>query len=63
MPAILRRHVVIAILATASLFMSLLVFEQGRIIDSQRSLIRQLFRDSLELNAMKVQQVQQTIRK
>ncbi len=38
--------------------MSLLVVQQGRTINSQRFLIRQLFRDSLELNAMKVQQAQ-----
>ena len=52
-----RRHLVIAVLATAAILMSLLIVEQGRIIDSQRTLIHQLFRDSLELNAMKVQRV------
>jgi uncharacterized membrane protein len=33
--------------------MALLVVEQGRTIDSQRNLIRQLFSDSTELSAMK----------
>jgi hypothetical protein len=52
-----RRHLVIALLATTVIFMSLLIFQQGRTIDSQRVLIHQLFRDSLELNAMKVQRI------
>lgn len=54
----LRRNLLVAILATTSLFMSLLVLQQARTIDSQRQLIRELFRDSLELNAMKMQRVQ-----
>jgi hypothetical protein len=51
-----RRHLVIAVLFATSFFMSLLIVQQGRTIDSQRSLIRQLFKDSLELNAIKSQQ-------
>jgi hypothetical protein len=58
-----RRHLVIAVLATSSIFMLLLVIQQDRTIDSQRTLIHQLFKDSLELNAMKVQHTQQTIQK
>ncbi len=58
-----RRHLVIAVLAVASLFMSLLIVQQGHTIDSQRVLIKQLFQDSLELNAMKVQQIQQNLKK
>jgi hypothetical protein len=58
-----RRHFVIAVLAAASLFMSLLIIQQGRTIDSQRTLIKQLFRDSMELNAMKLQHIQETIKK
>jgi hypothetical protein len=54
-----RRHLVLAILATSSIFMSLLIIQQDRTIDSQRTLIQQLFRDSLELNAMKVRLTQQ----
>ncbi len=53
-----RRHLVIVVLVTASMFMSLLIVQQERTIDSQRVLIRQLFQDSLELNAMRVQQIQ-----
>ena len=33
--------------------MTLLIVEQGRTIDSQRTLIRQLFRDNIELSAAK----------
>ena len=54
-----RRYLVLAILAASSLFMVLLIIQQDRTIDSQRMLIRQLFRDSLELNAMKVRHTQQ----
>lgn len=43
----------------AYLFLSLLVIEQGRTIDSQRALIRDLFGDSLELTSMKARQNQQ----
>ncbi len=53
-----RRHAIILVLVFGYLLMSLLVVQQGRTINSQRFLIRQLFRDSLELNAMKVQQAQ-----
>lgn len=38
--------------------LTLLVVEQGRTIDNQRSLIRQLFTDSSELSAMKHNAVQ-----
>lgn len=53
-----RRHAVIFVLVFGYLLMSLLVIQQSHTIDSQRTLIKQLFRDSLELNAMKIQQVQ-----
>jgi hypothetical protein len=35
--------------------LTMLVIEQGRTIDSQKSLIRQLFEDSTALNAMRMQ--------
>ncbi len=53
-----RRRAVILVLAFGFALMSVLVVQQERTIDSQRVLIRQLFRDSLELNAMRIQQVQ-----
>ncbi len=49
----LRRHALTLVLAVVYVFMSLLVFEQGRTIESQRQLIRALFQDSLKLNQMK----------
>jgi hypothetical protein len=59
MPTSFRRHLVIVILTTASLFMSLLIVQQANTIASQRTLIRQLFKDSMELNAMKMQRLQE----
>lgn len=41
------------ILLVAYLLLSGLVFEQGRIIENQRTLIHQLFGDSLALNAVR----------
>lgn len=37
----------------------LLVIEQGRTIESQKQLIRALFHDSQQLNAMRVRQAQE----
>ena len=54
-----RRYLVISVLATSSLLMLLLVMQQDRTISSQRNLIRQLFQDSLELNALKLQRAHQ----
>jgi cytoskeletal protein RodZ len=39
--------------------MTMLIVEQGRTIDSQRFLIRQLFQDSTELSASKIKALQQ----
>lgn len=38
--------------------MTMLIVEQGQTIESQRALIRELFRDSAELSAMKKMQAQ-----
>lgn len=46
---------------SAYLMLSLLVIEQSRVIDSQRTLIRALFSDSLQLNAMRVQEHQRQV--
>ncbi len=43
----------VTILFVAYLFLSGLVIEQGRIIENQRTLIHQLFGDSLALNAVR----------
>jgi hypothetical protein len=50
----LRRHWLNVIMFAAYLLLALLVIEQGRIIEAQRSLIRALFSDSLQLNALRV---------
>ena len=48
---------VILLLITLPL-LALLVFQQGRVIDTQRVLIRQLNSDSQQLNAIRVQELQ-----
>jgi hypothetical protein len=50
----IRDHAITTALLLAYTVMSLLIVEQGRIIANQRTLIHQLFSDSLELNAKKV---------
>jgi hypothetical protein len=50
----LRNHGVVAILVVAYVFMSLLIVEQGRTIDNQKSLIRLLYADSMELSVSKL---------
>jgi hypothetical protein len=54
----LRRHWLSVVMLTAYLLLSLLIIEQGRTIDAQRTLIRKLFSDSLQLNALKVEKQQ-----
>ena len=60
---ILRRHALSVVLSVAFLFMSYLCFQQGRTITSQQTLIRALFQDSLELNAIKVKHIQELIKR
>jgi hypothetical protein len=43
--------------------MTMLIVEQGATIESQRALIRELFRDSTELSALKVKAAQQEMRR
>lgn len=49
-----RRNSIVTLLIFACLTMCFVAFEQNRTISSQQELIRSLFRDSLELNAMKM---------
>ena len=53
----LRSHGLTVIFAVAYVFLSLLVLEQGRTIQSQRQLIRALFHDSVELTHLKAQNI------
>lgn len=39
--------------------MTMLIVEQGRTIDSQRALLRELFRDSMALNKYKAKELQE----
>lgn len=52
-----RREALVVVLCFAFVFMSCLCAQQARTINSQRTLIQSLFQDSLELNAIKVQQI------
>jgi len=58
----LRRNAVSLILSFAVLLMSYLCIEQSQTIASQRTLIRSLFQDSLELNAIKMQRIGNAMR-
>jgi hypothetical protein len=58
-----RRQTIIIVLLFSCGLLSLLIMQQARTIDSQRTLIKQLFQDSLELNALKMQKVQQTLKR
>lgn len=53
-----RQGLVIVLLFAFSL-MSLVVLEQNRTIESQRRLIRNLFHDTVELNALKIERAQE----
>ena len=50
----LRKHAVTTILLVGYLFMAMLIMEQGDVIANQNKLIRQLYSDSIELNASKM---------
>ncbi len=55
----LRRYTVTIVLMVAYIAMTVLVIEQGRTIESQKTLIRLLFSDSAELSAMKIKQARE----
>ena len=55
----LRRYALTVALVVAYLAMTLLVIEQGRVIDSQQKLIRLLFSDSTQLSAMRIKNNQE----
>jgi hypothetical protein len=60
---ILRRHALSVVLCFAFLLMSFLCIQQGHTIASQQTLIRALFQDSLELNAIKVKHIQELLKR
>lgn len=49
-----RRHLISLVLSFGMLVLSYLCIQQGQTIATQRTLIRSLFQDSLELNAIKM---------
>ena len=56
---VFRRHAISVVLSFALLLISFICVQQGQTISSQRSLIRSLFHDSQELNALKIQNIHQ----
>lgn len=54
----LRHNWLAVVMLVVYVLLSLLILEQSRIIESQRTLIRKLFSDSLQLNAMRVEKHQ-----
>lgn len=59
---ILRRHWLQVVMLFACALLAMLCIEQGRVIESQRTLIRSLFSDSVQLNALRVEQMRQNRR-
>lgn len=51
----LERNLLALVAVVAFLFMSALAFEQGRVIETQRRFIAQIFGDSISLNAVRAQ--------
>jgi hypothetical protein len=51
-----RTHGIYAILLVANMFMAGLVMEQGRIIETQKVLIKSLFFDTTQLAAIRLKQ-------
>lgn len=51
----ITKNRLVTILLVAYLFLSAITFEQGRIIESQRNLIQQLFGDSAALSHIRWQ--------
>jgi hypothetical protein len=61
-PTLLRRHGIHFVCLFAFFLTSLLVLQQERTIESQRTLIHELFRDSLELSQLKMASVERSRR-
>lgn len=53
--AFFHRELMVLVVLFACLLLTFLTMMQAQTINSQRTLIHQLFQDSLELNALKVQ--------
>lgn len=55
----LRRRTLVIVLLVGCAMLALLVREQGLVIESQRRLIRDLYRDSAELTLIKLENAHQ----
>jgi hypothetical protein len=55
----LRRNWLSSVMLIAYFLFSMLILEQGRTIEAQRTLIRQLFADSQQLTKLKVERMRE----
>jgi hypothetical protein len=55
-PRIKSTHAIYSLLIIANLFMGMTVLEQGRVIETQRVLIKNLFRDTTHMAAMRLKE-------
>jgi hypothetical protein len=53
-----RKNSPLALTLCMCVALMFLVMEQGRVIQAQKSLIRQLFQDSMDLTALRLEQAQ-----
>lgn len=53
----IQKNLVAFVALVAYGVMAFMIFEQTRVIESQKTLIRQLFQDSAELNALKMREL------
>lgn len=55
-PRIKSTHAIYTLLIVANLFMGMTVLEQGRVIETQRVLIKNLFRDTTHMAGMRLRE-------
>jgi hypothetical protein len=60
---LLRKHLVSLVLLLGYMYMALVVTEQNRTIQSQKSLIGTLFFDSTQLNLIRMEKVAKSYKK
>ena len=55
-PRIKTTHAIYSLLIVANLFMGMTVLEQGRVIETQRVLIKNLFHDTAHMAGMRLRE-------
>lgn len=59
----LHKNLITAVALFAYVVMAIMFAEQTRVVENQRTLIKQLYNDNLELTALKMQQIKNKHRK